>query len=257
MTRNRAVIVALFQLLWMAEATAQSAMFWFNDPVGPDETVLVTGAELDKITSVTVARIGEGPARETGQETSVPILQANPLSLKFTIPEQFTPGIYRFKLTHAHGTLSGRINLPTIYWTQGNLGDEVSPAGWLQVFGRNIVRQASRAQLLLLPEVGSAPTKAILTKGDLWRGSFRIPDQVSPGRYKLRLHNGDGGDSEWVDLGSIVVRSPHRTPCNPSTCGHMAQTATAGLIARALSRRPSKRRARPVAEPCTSRAGAI
>jgi len=125
MTRSIATIVALFQLLWMAEATSQSAMFCFNDPVGPDETVLVTGAELDKITSVTVARIGDGPSRESGQETSVPILQANPLSLKFTIPEQFTPGIYRFSLPHPQGTLSGRINLPTIYWTQGNLGDEV------------------------------------------------------------------------------------------------------------------------------------
>lgn len=208
MTRSVAAMVALFQLLWMAEATAQSAMFWFNDPVGPDETVLVTGAELDKITSVTVARIGDGPSRESGQETSVPILQANPLSLKFTIPEQFTPGIYRFSLTHPQGTLSGRINLPTIYWTQGNLGDEVSPSGWLQVFGRNIVRQASRAQLLMLPDAGNAPTKAVLTKGDLWRGAFRIPDQVSPGRYRLRLSNGDGGDAEWVDVGSIVVRSP-------------------------------------------------
>ncbi|OAF02727.1 hypothetical protein AYJ54_25990 [Bradyrhizobium centrolobii] len=192
--------------MWMAAATAQPAMFWFNDPVGPDETVLVTGADLDKVTSATVTRIADGPNDAAGRETSVPILQANPLSLKFVIPEAFKPGIYRFTLSYAEGALSGRINLPTIYWRQGNLGDEVSPGGWLQVFGRNIVRQTGRAQLLLLPDAGGAAIKSVLTKGDLWRGAFRVPEQLSPGRYRLRLFNGDGGDDEWADAGSITVR---------------------------------------------------
>src|SRR5262245_42588028 len=185
MTRKYAVLVAVLQLLWVTSAAAQPVMFWFNDPVGPDETVLVTGAELDKITSVTVARIGEpGSMREAAPETSVPILQANPLSLKFVVPKEFAPGIYRFTLAYAEGTVGGRLNMPTVHWTQGNLGDAATPGGWLQVFGRNIIRQASRAQLLLLPEAGTTPTKAVLTKGDLWRGSFQIPDQIPPGRYR-------------------------------------------------------------------------
>lgn len=210
MMRYHAAIVAALHLLCMAAASAQPSMFWFNDPVGPDETVLVTGADLDQVTSATIARIDEeGSTLQAGREATVPILQANPLSLKFVVPKEFTPGIYRFTLAHAQGALSGRVNMPTIYWTQGNLGDSVSPGGWLQVFGRNIVRQASRAQLSLLPDAGNAPpTKAVLTKGDLWRGAFRIPDQLSPGRYKLRLSNGDGGDREWVDAGGITVRIP-------------------------------------------------
>jgi hypothetical protein len=208
MTRAHAAIAAVLQCLWSAAAAAQPAMFWFNDPVGPDQTVLVTGADLDQITSATVARIGDGSSRDAGQETSVPILQANPLSLKFVIPESFKPGIYRFTLTHAQGDLGGRINLPTIYWTQGNLGDEASPGGWLQVFGRNIVRESGRAQLLLEAEAGNARTKAVLTKGDLWRGAFRIPDETASGRYRLRLSNGDGGDDEWTDAGSITLRAP-------------------------------------------------
>ncbi|MCP3368325.1 glycosyl hydrolase family 28-related protein [Bradyrhizobium cajani] len=208
MMRARAAIVAVLQCFWIAAANAQPAMFWFNDPVGPDETVLVTGADLDQITSATVTRIADGPAREAGQQISVPILQANPLSLKFVIPESFRPGIYHFTLSHAQGALSGRVNLPTIYWRQGNLGDAASPGGWLQVFGRNIVREASRAQLLLIAETDNAQSKAVLTRGDLWRGIFRVPEQISPGRYRLRLSNGDGGDHEWVDAGSISVRAP-------------------------------------------------
>ncbi len=208
MRRARAAIVAVLQCFWSAAAAAQPALFWFNDPIGPDETVLVTGADLDQITSATVTRIADGSARETGPETSVPIIQANPLSLKFVIPESFKPGIYRFALTHAQGTIGGRINLPTIYWTQGNLGNEVSPGGSLQVFGRNIVREAGRAQLSLTAEAAASPVKAVLTRGDLWRGIFRIPDQIAPGRYRLRLSNGDGGDAEWIDAGSITVRVP-------------------------------------------------
>lgn len=215
MTVRHTAIAVLLHFAWTAAASAQPAMFWFNDPVGPDETVLVTGTDLDQVTSATVTRIAEGSAHEAGQDATVPILQANPLSLKFTIPATFKPGIYRFTLTHARGALDGRINLPTIYWTQGNLGGEVSPGGWLQIFGRNIVRETGRAQLLLTAETGNAQTSAVLTKGDLWRGVFRIPDQMPPGRYKLRLSNGDGGDGEWIDAGSIVVRIP--TPASSQT----------------------------------------
>ena len=124
------------------------------------------------------------------------------------IPKEFASGIYRFTLTHGQGSLTGRANLPTIYWTQSNLGDSASPGGWIQVFGRNIVRQPGRAQLVLQPDGSNAPTKAVLTKGDLWRGAFRVPDQLPPGRYNLRLTNGDGGDDEWIDAGSIAVRAP-------------------------------------------------
>jgi len=213
MTWKRAALVALFQLFWFANAGAQPAIFWFNDPVDPDETVLVTGADLNEVTSVTIARIDEqGSSSRAERETSVEILQANPLSLKFIVPKDFAPGIYRFTLNHGGGSLTGRVNLPTIYWTQGNLGDAASPGGTIQLFGRNIVRQSSQAQLELRPDGGSAPAKAVLTKGNLWRGAFRLPDRLSPGRYKLRLFNGNGGSGEWLDAGSITVRMPDPDP---------------------------------------------
>jgi hypothetical protein len=206
-------MLAALQFFWIANAGAQPAIFWFNDPVGPDETVLVTGADLNEVKSATVVRIpdqGSKPVAE--QETPVAVLQANSLSLKFVIPKEFTTGIYRFTLNYEQGSLTGRVNLPTIYWTQGDLGEAVSPTGWIQVFGRNIVRQPDRAQLVLLRDGENAPAKAILTKGDLWRAAFRVPDHLAPGSYKLRLFNGDGGDGEWVDAGSMTVRVPDPEP---------------------------------------------
>src|SRR5215469_10882435 len=151
MTWKRCCIVAVLQFLWIANASAQPAIFWFNDPVGPDETVLVTGADLNEVTSATVVRLADqGSTSVAEQQTPVPILQANPLSLKFVIPKEFAPGIYRFTLNYERGSLSRRLNLPTIYWTQGNLGEATSPAGWIQIFGRDIVRRPDRAQLELL-----------------------------------------------------------------------------------------------------------
>jgi hypothetical protein len=211
MTWKPAVIVAVMQLCWIGSACAEPSMFWLNDPVGPDDTVLVMGDHLNEIASATVSRIPD-LGSQPEQETPVEVMQASPSSLKFVIPKEFAAGVYRFMLAHAQGTLTGRINLPTIYWTQGDLGDTVSPSGWIQLFGRNIVRRPERARLMLLREGASAAANAKLTKGDLWRGSFQVPDGLAPGAYQARLFNGDGGDAEWVDAGTITVRTADPEP---------------------------------------------
>lgn len=218
MVSRHIIALAVLQWLLIGAASAEPAMFWFNDPVGPDETVLVTGADLDQVTSASITRIpdrGSTAAQDhpvQAQETPVDIMQANPGSLKFVIPKDFAPGIYRFTLHHPQGTLTGRANLPTVYWTQGEPGEVVSPAGEVQVFGRNIIRQPGRAQLLLTQDAGKTSVQATLIKGDLWRGAFRLPAQLAAGSYKLRLFNGDGGDGEFVDAGAIVVRNPDFPP---------------------------------------------
>jgi hypothetical protein len=207
------VVLAVLQWSWVGHAEAEPTIFWFNDPVGPDETVLVSGSALDEVTSASVARIADQDSpSESEQETQVAVLQANPLSLKFVIPREFAPGAYRFALTYAGGRITAGVNLPTVYWRQGDLGDSVSPSGWIRMFGRNIVRRADRARLVLLRDSASAPATSVPLKGDLWQASARIPDGLEPGSYQLRLFNGDGGDGEWVDAGTIAVRAPDPGP---------------------------------------------
>ncbi len=201
------VALALAQILCGANAIAHPAVFWFNDPVGPDDTVVVTGADLEEVTQATISRVpdhGSGAGPEAAK--AINIVQPNPQSLKFVVPKDFAPGIYRFTLNYPDGAFSAGLNLPTIYWTQDNLGDAVSPGEWLRIFGRNIVRQRDRARLVLAPDGGGAPVAATLSGGGIWEATFRVPAAITPGFYRARLSNGDGGDGEWVDAGRIEVR---------------------------------------------------
>ncbi len=200
----------LAQVLASASASGRPTVFWFSDPIGPDETVVVTGADLEGVTGISVSRISEEGIGPALGPKAVDILQPNPQSLKFTIPSDFPLGIYRFALTYAGGSISGELNLPTIYWIQGNLGDAVSPGEWLRVFGRNIVRRQERARLMLVPDDRRAPVAATIGAGGMWSATFRLPGDTAPGTYRVRLSNGDGGESEWADAGHIEVRAAER-----------------------------------------------
>jgi hypothetical protein len=202
------VLAAVFGV---GNAGAQPTVFWFNDPVGPDETILVTGADLNAVMAATIARIPD-PGTAAEAEASVAVVQANPLSLKVIVPADFKPGIFRLTLHHAAGSVNLRVNLPTVYWAQGSLGGAVTPSGWVRIFGRNIVRRQNQARLLLLPDGGDTPVTATFSDGGMWRAQFRVPENTPPGAYRLRLSNGDGGDSEWVDAGRIEVRAPAPAP---------------------------------------------
>ena len=206
-------LASLINGLAIAQVTAQPAIFWFNDPVGPEETVLVTGDGLGDVTQVTIGRI---PDREAGNADatlqSVPVLQASPQSLKFTVPREFESGIYQFTLTTPKISLSDRLNLPDVYWVQGSQGYAVTPGGSIQLFGRNIVRRAEHASLALMPASGAATVAATFDGGDLWRGRFTLPANISPGTYRLHLSNGAGGEREHVDAGTIDVRPAPAMP---------------------------------------------
>lgn len=209
---KRVAIPLAVSLLWIGCAAAQPTMFWFNDPVGPDETVVVTGADLDLISSATIARVPDaGTAGQQTAQTPIDLIQVNPLSLKFIVPSEFSPGIYRFTLGYEGGSISAEINVPSIYWVQGDLGEAASPAGWIQVFGRNIVRRPAIAQLLLVRD-GAPPVKVAPAAGNAWRGIFRLPDELAPGKYRLTISNGDGGDAERIDAGDMLVRAPEPQP---------------------------------------------
>lgn len=190
-------------------------IFWFNDPVGPDDTVIVEGSDLDEITSASIRSISDQPAEQTARpELALELLQRQKTSLKFIVPKDLGEGTYRFSLNAPAGTIDGRLNVPTVYWTQGSLGREVAPGGRLDIFGRNIVRRPERTRLLMIADEGGTTVTTSLLKGGLWRGSFRVPEAVPNGRYQLRLFNGDGADQDGVDAGSITLRSldPKRAP---------------------------------------------
>lgn len=192
-------------------AAAEPAVFWFNDPVGPDETVLVTGADLDVVTAVSLQRLGDtGAEGESSNPQSATLLQRNPRSLKFVVPREMAAGIYRVTLSHPDGTLSIRLNAPIVYWVQAALGQAAVPGGWIRLFGRNIVRHDKRARLRLVSESGAAFDLAP-SSGDRWSAQFLVPETALPGRYRLRFSNGEGGTEEAVDAGEIQIRAADRS----------------------------------------------
>lgn len=208
MLRRRLLVLTLAQGLGTLGAAAQPTIFWLNDPVGPDQTIVVMGADLGAVTGATIVRAPDPGSNDPPPSRDVAVAQANPESLKLVVPGDLAPGIYRVTLADPSGTATAAVNIPTVYWVQGDGGDAAAPGGWLRVFGRNIVRRAASARLALTPEDGGSPVAATLAGGDLWQATFRLPAGLAPGRYRLRLSNGDGGDSEAVDAGRIDVRVP-------------------------------------------------
>ncbi|TYL89368.1 hypothetical protein FXB40_36330 [Bradyrhizobium rifense] len=205
MVRTASIALALIAFT-VVSASAEPSIFWSSDPVGPDETVIVTGDHLDTVTAINIDRVPDGASNAKPAATqSVELLQQNAQSVKFITPRDLAAGIYRFTLVYPQGTMSKRLNLPTVYWSQTARGDTVSPGGTIQVFGRNIVRRSAAARLVLVPEAAGQPVALPAASGDLWRGSFRVPDTLPLGDYRLRLSNGDGGDDEFVDAGRIHV----------------------------------------------------
>ncbi|HWM46460.1 MAG TPA: glycosyl hydrolase family 28-related protein [Xanthobacteraceae bacterium] len=166
----------------------------------------MTGHELDLVTTISVSRVSAADTDVTAEERPVVIQQANPSSLKFIVPPDLAPGVYRVKAQYPHGTLSLRLNLPTVYWMQGDQRDAVSPGGDIDVFGRNIVRNQDRARLELTSESGGTVRSLAITSGDLWRARFRIPDDMNTGFYRARIFNGDGGAEDSADAGRIEIR---------------------------------------------------
>ncbi|QPF94563.1 glycosyl hydrolase family 28-related protein [Bradyrhizobium commune] len=205
MFRSLCIAFALI-VLAVADADAQPHMFWFNDPVGPDDTVIVTGSQLDAVTAISISRVPDGASGGDGSAPrSVELIQQDAQSVKFVVPKEFAPGVYRFTLTYPQGESAALLNRPTIYWVQTSLGDTVSPGGEVRIFGRNIVRRLDRAKLIMVPERAGQPVTLSPSAGNLWHGRFRLPDTVAPGDYRLRLSNGNGTDEDVVDAERIHV----------------------------------------------------
>ncbi|PZA13619.1 hypothetical protein DNX69_04505 [Rhodopseudomonas palustris] len=203
----RRALPLLVAILACNEVAAATAIFWFNDPVGPDQTVLVTGADLDQVSKVTVGRIPDSGGSPPENKT-VEILQQDAQSLKVVVPAEFAPGIFALELSSPDGRIGIRANLPTVYWIQGDLGTAASPGGWLRAFGRNILRSRDRARLDLIDDRSPGNTVISLrpSDGDLWQSHVAIPSDLAPGRYRLRLSNGDGGDSATIDAGTLEIQ---------------------------------------------------
>ncbi|WP_141937901.1 glycosyl hydrolase family 28-related protein [Bradyrhizobium sp. UNPA324] len=194
-------------------AFADSTILWASDPVSPDETVLVVGDGLERIERVFIERMSDSPdvISKSVQSSEVKTEQVSSASLKFTIPKDFSPGVYRFNLRSNDNTTQ-YLNAPSIYWMQGNGGRVSSPGGWLRIFGRNIGRTSDALVRLESSADRSIQITLKASRASLWEASFTLPDNLSLGSYNVRLWNGNGDANTWRDAGTLQVESKASPP---------------------------------------------
>ena len=184
-----------------AAAEDNRPFFWWNDPVGPDDTVQMAGANLAGLTSVTVAVLdGQG---DPSSPSAAEVVSVTPTMVKFILPKSLPQGLYRATLAYPDGNRDILLNRPTVYWSQGDRGGTASPGGWVTVVGRNIVRSPNARLQLTSP--GAASLSIAPSQGDLWTVRFELPSDLQAGTYTAKIANGEGGTSGQSDAGTIEV----------------------------------------------------
>jgi hypothetical protein len=198
-----------------AADSRQPVIFFASDPVEPGQTVQVSGAGLDEISSVMITRLDDAspsapnagalPVSGAGH-APVPaaIVAQTEESLSFTLPAVLTSGVLAVTL-HSKNTvdITLTLNAPDIYWMQGDQGKAASPGGWLRISGRNIARTQGAIARLTSADNRSVDLK--VDTPDLWSAGFTLPSSMIDGIYSVTLSNGEGGASAWRPAGMIEI----------------------------------------------------
>ncbi|MCX5684426.1 MAG: glycosyl hydrolase family 28-related protein, partial [Planctomycetota bacterium] len=222
----------------VAAAAHAPTIFWASDPVRPDETVLVQGADFGPAAVVEVARLEDGkptapaitiappvafalPTATASPGASavpaalawrkVPVLQASDCSLKFALPADAKMGVFAFRVT-AGGAAGGPVllNAPDPWWVQGDRGETATPGGWIRVLGK-CLNFGGRSLARLQPAQGQALALESAA-ADGYSLRFALPPEAVPGDYAVSVHNGLGGDAAWRPAGTIRIEAPPAWP---------------------------------------------
>jgi hypothetical protein len=211
-------VTLIVSLSWATTvAYGESVVTWASDPVRPDETVLMRGTGFGTQPAVSFARCADGdPLTATAGELksfTLPTLQASDDALKFTIPAGEQPGVFSCRVV-VNGVASAPVilNLPQCWWLQGDAGSSATPGGWLRIFGKCLGATAASVRVVLKDDKG--PARALpVEAADDWSLRVRIPPEVQPGSYTIRLHNGHGGSGAWSPAvaATVVASAPWPT----------------------------------------------
>lgn len=199
--------VALLMLGGTA-AGAAPAVFWASDPVKPGQTVQLTGVDLDRVDAVEVSRLPDAiGATRTVYPAPQPaeVLAKTESTLSFVLPSGLEPGVYSATLTSTEAPVVVQLNIPDVYWIQGDRGPAASAGGWLRISGRNIALNELATARLTAPD--GRKTDIRVEKPDQWSANFIMPEDLSPGTYNIRLWNGRGDATAWREAGKFEIET--------------------------------------------------
>ena len=236
-----------------AEASAALApqVFWASEPVGPDETVLLTTGRTDPTSAVRVAQLGNAAMTSPFDVNSAPLawqsvvpLQASTSSMKFVVPEAFTTGVYAYEVTSGGvSSATGYLDRPNVWFVEGDYGGYATPGGWLQLHGTAISLDPATPSSIALCQGQTVVATIAGTNdpnGNRFRQRFALPATIPAGAYTLYAHNGFGGSAGWsqfagFDTAPVTTVTVAAAPAWPSTVVNVTLAAGSTADARFAS----------------------
>ena len=113
------ITFAVSLCIFCKPAFSAPSIFWASDPVGPGETALIVGHELDKVRSIKLELVPDTPLYASGEaerRTAVVSWRQSTQTLYFAPPSDWRWGVYRYELTGPDGSAVGTLNRPVLYW---------------------------------------------------------------------------------------------------------------------------------------------
>ena len=203
--------------LLAVDLVAAPVVFRVPDKAAPGDVTLLYGGGLAKAEKVLVTALGEA-----GAEVSAPALQPCENSVKFVLPALLKPGVFSVQVEAGGERSPARlINQPEVWFLQPTtlqpgLDENQAPAGAeVQVIGKNFAVRgdaAPKPKLELRLKAGGPATALALLKAEPYSLIARLPGELAPGIYELRIHNGHGGEAAWSLPFTIEIRKPDAWP---------------------------------------------
>jgi hypothetical protein len=213
---KRILLVALAGL--SCAQAAPPTIFETLDPVRPDETLLLFGADVTPQATAEGLRLADDPisappaklaTAPAGKPAKLEMLQATDLSAKVLIPKSWKPGVYAVRVRNADGPGAWQFaNRPQLWWQMSGVGGKANPGGELRVFGKNFGPQS---RLWLVDHAGK-PRELKVTVARDYDVTATLPADLPIGSYRIWLHNGHGGAAGFGEPLALEVAKADAWP---------------------------------------------
>lgn len=205
-------------------------VFRVSEQVVPGDVVVLYGGKLADVKSVRVVRldgVAAAPPSDDYAVTALPggstvsTLQPNDNSVKFVLPHRIGIGVYGVDFG---GDRIAVINRAEPRWVQATkfsrgLGvNEFAPGDNLQIIGRNLtlrglaVDRAKAGVRVILVNGSGSVIPAKLVSAEPYSVTVETPRSLPAGSYRVRIHNGGGGQAGWSDALTVTVKQPITWP---------------------------------------------
>jgi hypothetical protein len=184
-------------------------VFWVSDPVAPGQTVLVYGDGFSGASAVRWERLADVTGTKAVTGTVTPA-QARPHCVKFVLPPNVRPGMFRAKIDTPSGTAEIEINKPQLLWAQGDAGTPGTPGGFIRVCGKCLTSDGRAASIRLVKN----GTATLLTphRSEPFTLEAKLPAKLATGEYQVSVSSGVGLNAGWSTPVKFTVNTPTTLP---------------------------------------------